>query len=124
MVKILIIAFIFSLNFSNKVIAGPFTDNLTRCIILSTSDTDYKKLVNWMFRVFSEHPYLKSNVGSVYSENQKTKADVNIAEILGNLLTKRCRAEAIAAAKYEPDTAIKESFRMLGELAVKKINRR
>ena len=112
---------IFAVIFSNKVSAGPFTDNLTRCIVVSTSDDDYKKLVNWIFRVVSEHPHIKSNVGDVYSKIQKIKADVNLAEIFTKLLTRRCKTEAIQAFKYEQDIALFESFKMLGEISMQKL---
>ena len=81
-----------SLNCS--LFAGPFTDNLSRCLVRSTSDGDIKKLVNWIFRVVMDHPHTKNNVGSVYSPTQKTKADNHAAEIFTTLLTETCREEA------------------------------
>ena len=121
MFRISYLFLIFVVIFSNKVSAGPFTDNLTRCILVSTSDDDYTKLVNWIFRVVAEHPDIKSDVGDVYSKNQKIMADVNLAEVFTKLLTRECRTESIQAFKYEQDIALFESFKMLGEISMQKM---
>ena len=121
MFRISYLLLIFVVIFSNKVSAGPFTDNLTRCILVSTSDDDYTKLVNWIFRVVAEHPDIKSDVGDVYSKNQKIMADVNLAEVFTKLLTRECRTESIQAFKYEQDIALFESFKMLGEISMQKM---
>ena len=121
MFRISYLLLIFVVIFSNKVSAGPFTDSLTRCILVSTSDDDYTKLVNWIFRVVAEHPDIKSDVGDVYSKNQKIMADVNLAEVFTKLLTRECRTESIQAFKYEQDIALFESFKMLGEISMQKM---
>tara|TARA_B100001059_G_C17259390_1_gene298165 strand:- start:5 stop:451 length:447 start_codon:yes stop_codon:yes gene_type:complete len=121
MFRISYLLLIFVVIFSNKVSAGPFTDNLTRCILVSTDEDDYTKLVNWIFRVVAEHPDIKSDVGDVYSKNQKIMADVNLAEVFTKLLTKRCKTESIQAFKYEQDIALFESFKILGEISMQKM---
>lgn len=121
MVRSFFFLFVVFISFSNKAYSGPFTDNLTRCIVVSTSDDDYKKLVNWIFRLVAEHPHIISNIGEVYSKVQKANADGNIAEIFTELLTKRCRKEAVQAFKYEEDIAFFESFKTLGEVAMQKM---
>ena len=121
MFRISYLFLIFVVIFSNKVSAGPFTDNLTRCILVSTDEDDYTKLVNWIFRVVAEHPDIKSDVGDVYSKNQKIMADVNLAEVFTKLLTRECRTESIQAFKYEQDIALFESFKMLGEISMQKM---
>ena len=121
MFRISYLLLIFVVIFSNKVSAGPFTDNLTRCILVSTGKDDYTKLVNWIFRVVAEHHDIKSDVGDVYSKNQKIMADVNLAEVFTKLLTRECRTESIQAFKYEQDIALFESFKMLGEISMQKM---
>ena len=121
MFRISYLLLIFVVIFSNKVSAGPFTDSLTRCILVSTGEDDYTKLVNWIFRVVAEHPDIKSDVGDVYSKNQKIMADVNLAEVFTKLLTRECRTESIQAFKYEQDIALFESFKMLGEISMQKM---
>ena len=118
MCRLLLVLIILVSVFSNKTFAGPFTDSLSKCIVLSTSDSEHSKLVNWIFRVVSEHPDIK---GSVYSENQKTMADVNTAEIFTDLLTERCKKEAYEAIKFEGEEALENSFNMLGEVAMQKM---
>ena len=106
---------------NGNIVAGPFTDNLSRCLVRSTSDGDIKKLVNWIFRVVADHPHIKNNVGNVYSQTQKTKADVHAAEIFTTLLTETCKGEAQEALKYEREIALFKSFETLGQVAMTKM---
>ena len=104
-----------------KSIAGPFTDTLSRCIVISTTANEQTKLVNWVFRWVSDHPELKSELGNVYTDSQKIKADVYAAEIFTELLTKRCKNETYEALKYEGDIAIEIAFSSLGQVAMLKM---
>ena len=121
MLKITPITLVILLFLNCSLFAGPFTDNLSRCLVRSTSDGDIKKLVNWIFRVVTDHPHIKNNVGSVYSPTQKTKADVHAAEIFTTLLTETCREEAREALKYEKEIALFKSFETLGQVAMSKM---
>ena len=50
-------AFTFLLNISNKpIFAGPFGDEMAKCLVTSTSNRDRTKLLKWIFRVYGEHP--------------------------------------------------------------------
>ena len=121
MLKITPITLVILMFLNCSLFAGPFTDNLSRCLVRSTSDGDIKKLVNWIFRVVADHPHIKNNVGSVYSPTQKTKADVHAAEIFTTLLTETCREEAQEALKYEREIALFKSFETLGQVAMSKM---
>ena len=104
-----------------KSFAGPFTDSLSKCIVISTNEREQAKLVNWVFRVVSEHPVIKSEIGNVFTDSQKTKSDVHVAEIFTELLTKRCKKEAYEAIKYEGNYALENAFESLGEVAMAKM---
>ncbi len=47
----------FLLNISNQpTFAGPFSDEMAKCLVSSTNDRDITKLVKWIFRVYGDHP--------------------------------------------------------------------
>jgi hypothetical protein len=109
---------IFSLFQSDISYAGPFSDDLSRCIVKSTKN-DRKVLVKWMFSVMSSHPAMKP-MASV-SEEQREEADKQIAELFMKLLTKSCKKQAQRAIKHEGQIAFQSSFSILGQLAMKDI---
>ena len=116
MIKKISAAIFVLVTLNNYAIAGPSTDRLSTCLVLSTGDTDKLKLANWVFRVMSEHPHIKNNIGNVYSPNQKTLADVQIAELFMRLLSEDCINESREAIRYEND-AWATAFETLGEQA-------
>ena len=113
---ILIFHALFFLAIGNYALAQtPFTNNLTTCLVRSTSEDDKTILINWILSIVSEHP----DVDSVtLSERQKTIIDVKVADLLVQLLVKRCRPEFQEAQKYEGDSSLEASFAVLGEIAM------
>ncbi len=98
--------------------AGPYSDDLTKCIVNSTKN-ERIMLVKWMFAVMSSHPALKP-MASV-SEKQCKEANKQVAELFMNIFTKSCRQQAQKAMEYEGEIAIKQSFGILGQVAMKEI---
>lgn len=95
--------------------AGPYTDDLSRCLVDSTSKRDRATLVKWMFSAASLHPAVK-DIAKV-SETQLNDANRQIANLFMKLLTESCRQETKKAVKYEGKSTIEHSFRILGQVA-------
>ena len=95
--------------------AGPFTDELSKCILESTSKTDRIALVRWMFAAASVHPAVKP-LSSV-TEKQLDEANKQTADLFMRLLTESCRQQTKKALKYEGDAALRTSFHTLGTVA-------
>lgn len=72
--------------------------------------------MKWIFVALSEHPAVHplSNI----SESERTEDNAKVAALFERLLTKDCRAETVAALKYEGTSSIEASFSMLGQIAV------
>ena len=105
------LAVIFPLNSS----AGPYTDDLSKCLIESTSPTDRIDLVKWIFMAGALHPVVKP-VTSV-SEQQLDDANKTVAGLFMRLLTDTCKSSTEKALKYEGVSTIETSFRILGQVA-------
>ena len=60
--------------------AGASVDQLSNCLVKSTTATDKTAVLQWTFAALSAHPDLKqfSNV----TETQKTQLDKNLAQVL------------------------------------------
>ncbi len=98
---------------------GAYTNALTKCIVQSTTDTDKRLVVTWVFSVIALHPDVQ-NLMSV-SDAERDDANKRIANLFETLLTKTCRTEATEAIKYEGDAAIGKSFEVLGQIAMREL---
>lgn len=102
---------------SSSVLAGPFTDEMAKCLVRKTSDADKTLLMKWMYSAMSKHPDVKamSNV----SPAQSVAISKKTAAMVTTLLTKRCKSETAQALKYEGGSSFKASFAVLGQVAMK-----
>lgn len=99
-----------------SIYAGPFSDEMSKCLVKSTSDADKSLLIQWVFAAMSAHPDVKalSNV----SNEKGIDLNKRTAGLLVSLLTERCKAETQQAVKYEGPGVLKTSFQVLGEVAM------
>ncbi|MEM6640038.1 MAG: hypothetical protein AAF610_09055 [Pseudomonadota bacterium] len=116
--KILLTLLMF-LSFVHTAKAGPFSDELSQCLVTSTTPEDRSVLVLWMFSAMSRHPDLPAT--AAVSDEQLATANRKVADLTTRLLTDTCRSQAIEAIEYEGMSTIEESFSVLGAVAGKEI---
>lgn len=94
--------------------AGASVDQLSNCLVKSTTATDKTAVLQWTFAALSAHPDLKqfSNV----TEAQKTQLDKNLAQVLQRILVEQCSAQTKAVIQAEGMQAVGESFQELGSI--------
>lgn len=95
--------------------AGLYTDDLARCLVESTSPQDRSDLVRWIFSAAAAHPVVKP-IASV-GPREMDAANRAAGSLLMRLLTVSCRTPAQKALKYEGNSALEASFKVLGEVA-------
>lgn len=100
-------------------VAGPFTDQLSRCLVRSTSDADKVLLVKWVYAAISSHPQVQ-NMSKVSAAEGK-ELNRETAELMMQLLTVRCKKETIEAYKYDGASIFRTSFGVLGRVAMQGI---
>ena len=111
----------FLLNIPNKSsFAGPFGDEMAKCLVTSTSNRDRTKLLKWMFRVYGEHPEVSYMVD--ISDREKKVIDKDIADIFTRLLSEDCVDETKKALNYEGDNVMFTAFQILGQVAANGFN--
>ena len=110
----LVTAFVFVL-LALPAHAGPYGDDLAKCLVDKSSDADKTTLVKWFFAMAALHLDVRS-ISAVTAE-QRDGFNREVAEIFQRLLTESCKGEAKKAMKYEPQTALESSFGVLGQVA-------
>lgn len=99
--------------------AGQTVDQLSQCLVKSTTAADKTAVLQWTFVALSAHPELKkfSNV----NEEQRTQLDKNLAQTLQRILTEQCSTQTQAVIKAEGLQAVGESFQELGSITGEEI---
>ena len=98
-----------------NALAGIYIENLSKCLVKSTSIEDRAALVKWMFTAVSLHPAVQSL--TTISKQQLDETNRNTADLLTRLLTHSCEQETMKAVEFEGNITIQTSFQVLGEIA-------
>ena len=95
--------------------AGPYGDDLAKCLVQSTSKADRINLVRWFFSAMSVHPAVKplTNV----SPREMDNSNRTMAQLFTRLLTESCREKTRLAVQYEGPQSLQSSFQLLGQVA-------
>lgn len=101
--------------------AGPYTDDLSRCLVASTNEQDKVQLVEWIFFSLSLNP--KISPYADISPSQRELTDRNLARLFEKLVTDACATQTRQAVQYEGAVALSESFKLLGQVAAQEIFR-
>ena len=116
--SILLTSFFFDLG-EKRIMAGPFGDDMAKCLVSSTSTKDNILLGKWLVRVYGEHSESK---GLTYiSDYNKKNIDRDVAKLFTRLLTEDCEFEVKKAYKYEGLSVMGNAFQVLGKVAGKEL---
>ncbi|HEX7081215.1 MAG TPA: hypothetical protein VF329_09390 [Gammaproteobacteria bacterium] len=110
------LAILVALLASTPSYAGPFTDELAKCLVRTTSEADREMLMRWVFAAMAAHPSV-SELGNVSSE-RADELNRGAAQLFVTLLTERCKSETEQALTYEGGSAFEASFQVLGQVAM------
>lgn len=99
--------------------ASPAVDQLSDCLVKSTTATDKTTVLQWTFVALGNHPDLKafSNV----TATQKETLDRNLATVLQRILVEQCPTQTKAVIQAEGVQAVGESFQELGQVTGEEI---
>jgi len=99
--------------------AGPYTDDLSQCIVRSTTATDKIFFVKWLFATIALHPAVKGL--ATISEDQRTQMNKTTALLIERLYTQDCLSEARDVVKYEGEDALADCFKLFGAVAMREM---
>jgi hypothetical protein len=95
--------------------AGPYGDDLAKCLVESTTKEDRESLVRWMFAAAAAHPAVAS-IANV-SPQALDQANADTGALFMRLVTDSCKDKAKKALTYEGPATIQLSFQVLGQVA-------
>jgi len=95
--------------------AGVYADDLSKCLIESTSTEDRTALVKWLFTAASAHPAISSF--STVTPADMDSANQVIGALFMKLLTESCKPQTQKALRFEGPATIQLSFTALGQVA-------
>lgn len=92
--------------------ASPTVDQLSDCLVKSTTATDKTAVLQWTFSALSTHPDLKalSNV----TDAQRTQLDQKFAQVLQRVIVEQCATQTKAVIQTDGLQAVGDSFQALG----------
>lgn len=99
--------------------AGRAVDQLSDCLVKSTTATDKTAVLQWTFVALSAHPDLK-HLSQVTPE-QKQALDQKLATVLQRILVEQCSAQTKAVIQAEGIQAVGDSFQELGQITGEEI---
>lgn len=105
-------AFAISLGAAGAAQAGIYGDDLSKCLVRSSTPADQTTFVAWAFGAMSAHPAVRQY--SNFTDAQRTELSKTVGKLFERLLTVDCHAETVAALKYEGAQGMEQSFSILG----------
>jgi hypothetical protein len=95
--------------------AGPYADDLSKCLVSSTTSADKSLLVKWMFSAIA----LNEDVAQYVDMPKEARDALNkdTAGLYMRLMTETCGTQLRDAFKYEGEASITTAFQMLGQVA-------
>lgn len=104
---------------THQAVAGPFADDMAKCMVNSTSVADRADLVRWMFSAMVLNPDLASMASIPAKERDElaTKA----ANLFSRLMFDSCKSQVQQAVRNEGPQTIAYAFQILGEVAARGI---
>ena len=105
--------------FTPPAAAGPYADDMAKCMVNSTSPADRTLFVKWMFAAIALHPDVSSM--AVISAQQRDELNKNTAAMFQRLLLESCRTETQKALRNEGQQTISYAFEILGRSAAQSL---
>lgn len=97
--------------------AGPFADDMAKCLVKSTSEADRADLMRWMYSSMSLHPDLTSM--SKISTQTRDEINAKAVKLYSRLLFESCKSETEEAVRNEGAQTIQYAFQILGQVAMR-----
>jgi hypothetical protein len=103
------------LSLAQPAHAGPFAEDLGRCVVNATTEADRSALMRWMFVAVAGNPVFADIVDVTSAQRQQaTRA---AAAVFDRLLLRACRRESMLALRHEGNGGLEAGFRALGMVA-------
>jgi hypothetical protein len=117
--KIIAIALAAASLHISQASAGPYSDDVVRCFMKSSSAEDKTLFMQWSFAELSLNPSVQAL--SAVTDEQRAAFTKQLVKYYERLLFTDCRQQAIDAVKFEGPTAVTPAFSMVGQVATREL---
>ena len=97
--------------------AGIYADDLSKCLVSQSGADGQTLLVKWIFAIMTLNPAVAPY--STVTDAQRADVNKQASALFMKLLTVDCRAQSVAALKYEGPRSLEPAFETLGEVAMR-----
>jgi hypothetical protein len=104
-----------SIMASMHAVAGPYGDDMAKCLVKAASPDDQTVFIKWLFAAIALHPDVAS-MASI-SPQQRDEFSKRAGALFQRLLTESCRSETQQAIRYEGPATIQYAFQVFGQAA-------
>jgi hypothetical protein len=104
-----------SIMTSMHAVAGPYGDDMAKCLVKAASPDDQTVFIKWLFAAIALHPDVAS-MASI-SPQQRDELSKRAGALFQRLLTESCRSETQQAIRYEGAATIQYAFQVFGQAA-------
>lgn len=112
--KNFVILILICLATSSSANSGEHANALSQCLIKNTTEKDKDVMARWVFSTLSQHPSISSM--STLSENTKTTADRDMAQLVETFMYNKCKVQVKNALQKEGPKAIELSIRQYAQV--------
>ncbi len=95
--------------------AGPYADDLGKCLVRASTDADKQELMAWIFSAIALNPRIAPHANITAAK--RDQLDRNMAAVFTRLVGESCQKQASEALKYEGGSAFGTAFQLLGQVA-------
>jgi len=95
--------------------AGPYGDDMAKCLVKSSSPEDRAVFIRWLFAAIALHPDVASM--ATITTQQRDAFSKRAGALFQRLLTESCRSETQLAIRYEGPATIQYAFQVFGQAA-------
>lgn len=105
--------------FAAPAVAGPAADDLSKCLVVSTSAAEKNELAQWMFMILAAHPNMAKYAN--ISADDRIRLNKRFAAIAERIVTQSCKSQTVLALRNEGTPAVVSSLKVLGEVASREL---
>lgn len=99
--------------------AGVYSNDLSKCLVETSTANDRIVLVKWMFTAIAAHPAVSGM--SKITDRDREEINRQAAGMFVHLVGELCQSQAKKAVQFEGPYAIQQAFRVFGRVAGKEL---
>lgn len=106
-------------GFAPRAAAGPYGDDLGKCLVSATTAEEKNRLIRWIFSMMARHPDVQG--ACAITTEQQAAISKEVGQLFQRLITESCVTQARTAIRYEGNATIEQAFSVLGQVSMREL---